>query len=286
MSQDFFPSQPRSRSTPGDGAGLRVQDVTHLYRGSNGQDVEALQAVSVNVSRGAFASLIGVSGCGKSTLLRIMGGLLSPTSGAVLSHGSRVIGPNRDVGFMYQEATLLPWRTALDNVLLPIEIRDGRSAAQAARPKAEALLATTGLAKFAKSYPDELSGGMAQRVAICRMLVSDPSLLLLDEPFGALDELTRESMNLELQQVCADAEATAVMVTHSIPEAVFLSDVVHVMSPRPGRVVKEIVIDLPRPRSFTDTTASPAYARAVQDVRQALTSDVTPPLGANGSVKA
>jgi NitT/TauT family transport system ATP-binding protein len=254
--------------------GVRVRDVTHIYRSNDGKPVEALKSVTVEVPPGSFVSLIGASGCGKSTLLRVIGGLLRPTTGVVERGGSVVEGPDRDVGFMFQEATLLPWRTTLQNVLLPIEIRDGRAASRNARSTAEALLETTGLAGFADSYPDELSGGMAQRAAICRMLVSDPSLLLLDEPFGALDELTRDSMNLELQRICADTGSTAIMVTHSIPEAVFLSDIVYVMSPRPGRVVEEIAIRLPRPRSFTETVTTRAYLDAVQEVRRALTSDV------------
>jgi NitT/TauT family transport system ATP-binding protein len=262
-------------STPRAAArGVRVQDVTHVYRSNDGKQVEALKSVAIEVPPGAFVSLIGASGCGKSTLLRVIGGLLRPTTGVVERGGSVVDGPDRDVGFMFQEATLLPWRTTLENVLLPIEIRDGRAASRNARRTAEELLATTGLAGFAGSYPDELSGGMAQRAAICRMLVSDPSLLLLDEPFGALDELTRDSMNLELQRICAETGSTAIMVTHSIPEAVFLSDVVYVMSPRPGRVVEEIAIRLPRPRSFTETVTNRAYLEAVQEVRRALSSDV------------
>lgn len=270
-------------ATPRDAArGVRVQDVTHVYRSNDGKQVEALKSVTIDVPPGAFVSLIGASGCGKSTLLRVIGGLLRPTVGSVERGGSVVEGPDRDVGFMFQEPTLLPWRTTLENVLLPIEIRDGRAASKNARHKAEALLATTGLAGFAGSYPDELSGGMAQRAAICRMLVSDPSLLLLDEPFGALDELTRDSMNLELQRICAETGSTAIMVTHSIPEAVFLSDIVYVMSPRPGRVVEEIAIRLPRPRSFTETVAGRAYLDAVQEVRRALASDVATPSGTGG----
>lgn len=264
-----------ARTREATSGGVRLREVTHRYAGREGKHVEALRSVSIDIAGGAFASLIGASGCGKSTLLRIIGGLLRPTAGSVEVNGTIVDGPDRNVGYMFQEATLLPWRTVLDNVLLPIEIRDGKAASRAAIPKAQQLLATAGLAKFMESRPDQLSGGMAQRVAICRMLVSNPSLLLLDEPFGALDELTRESMNLELQRTCAGASATAVMVTHSIPEAVFLSDVVFVMSPRPGRIVAEIPITLPRPRTFTETTGTAEYAHAVQQVRRALTSDVS-----------
>jgi NitT/TauT family transport system ATP-binding protein len=170
---------------------------------------------------------------------------------------------------MFQQATLLPWRTAVENVLLPIELRDGAKAAKAHRDLAVELLGIVGLAGFEKAYPGELSGGMAQRVAICRMLITEPSVLLLDEPFGALDELTRERMNEELQRICAERNATAFMVTHSIAEAVFLGDVLFIMSARPGRIAEVLHIDLPRPRSFEVTTTA-HFGEIVQYVRSKL----------------
>ena len=163
-----------------------------------------------------------------------MAGLLRSTSGEVILQGTPVWGPRPDIGIMFQQATLLPWRTALQNVLLPIEIRQGPAGVKARTEDARALLDLVGLRDFAKSYPHELSGGMAQRVAICRMLITEPAVLLLDEPFGALDELTRDYMNVELQRICLQKNATAFMVTHSISEAVFVSDRVYVMTPRPG----------------------------------------------------
>ncbi|MGH3666498.1 MAG: ABC transporter ATP-binding protein, partial [Egibacteraceae bacterium] len=206
---------------------------------------------------------------GKSTLLKIMAGLMKATEGEVLLQGTAVLGPRRDIGIMFQQATLLPWRTALENVLLPIEIRDGSKATAARRDTALGLLETVGLTGFEKVYPHELSGGMAQRVAICRMLVTQPAILLLDEPFGALDELTREYMNVELQRITSERNATAFMVTHSIPEAVFLADDVFVMSARPGRIAEVVTVDLPRPRTI-DMTTEPRFAEIVRRVRARL----------------
>jgi NitT/TauT family transport system ATP-binding protein len=170
---------------------------------------------------------------------------------------------------MFQQATLFPWRTTIENIVLPIEIREGRRAARAAHDEASALLDLVGLKGFEHVYPGELSGGMAQRAAICRMLISKPEVLLLDEPFSALDELTRDFMNMELQRVCMSRDATAFLVTHSIPEAVILSDIVYVMSPRPGRFVETVTIDLPRPRTL-DMMTSPAFGALVDRIRSHL----------------
>lgn len=245
---------------------LVVENVSKTYPGN---DVHALDRIDFTVKEGQFASIIGASGCGKSTLLKIMAGLLRPSGGQVILDGKPVQGPRDDIGMMFQQATLLPWRTAIENVLLPIEIRDGAKAARAREELAVELLALVGLSGFEKSYPGELSGGMAQRVAICRMLITEPSVLLLDEPFGALDELTRERMNEELQRICVERNATAFMVTHSIAEAVFLGDVLFVMSARPGRIAEVIPIDLPRPRAFTVTTEA-HFGEIVQHVRSRL----------------
>ena len=229
----------------------------------------ALQDVNLTLNKGEFGAVIGSSGCGKSTLLKIMAGLMPPSSGRVVLAGKPVLGPRRDIGMMFQQATLLPWKTTLENVLLPIEIRDGKAAARDAAGRARDLLELVGIGRAEKVYPGELSGGMAQRASICRMLISEPEVLLLDEPFSALDELTRDFMNMELQRICLEKNATTFLVTHSIPEAVILSDVVYVMSPRPGRFVEIIEIDLPRPRSL-DMLTDPRLADYVRRIRALL----------------
>ncbi len=231
--------------------------------------VHALQDINLTLRKGSFSSVIGSSGCGKSTLLKIMAGLIPPSKGRVVLQGRPVTGPRRDIGMMFQQATLFPWRTTIENIVLPIEIRDGKKAALAAHDRARALLELVGLKGFDKAYPSELSGGMAQRAAICRMLITEPAVLLLDEPFSALDELTRDFMNMELQRICASRDATAFLVTHSIPEAVILSDVVYVMRPRPGRIAEEVVIDLPRPRKLEMIT-TPKFGALVERIRGRL----------------
>ena len=183
--------------------------------------------------------------------------------------GRPVTGPRRDIGMMFQQATLFPWRTAIENVVLPIEVRDGKRAARAAHDPALALLDLVGLKGFEQVYPGELSGGMAQRVAICRMLITEPTVLLLDEPFSALDELTRDFMNMEMQRICMQRDATVLLVTHSIAEAVILSDVVYVMTPRPGRFVEAVEIDLARPRSL-DMMSDPHFGELVNRIRSHL----------------
>jgi len=231
--------------------------------------IHALDKVDLRLERGSFSSVIGSSGCGKSTLLKIMAGLQSPSSGSVVLAGKPVMGTRRDIGMMFQHATLFPWRTTLENIVLPIEIRDGKHAARAKHDDARRLLDLVGLKGFENVYPNELSGGMAQRAAICRMLITEPEVLLLDEPFSALDELSRDFMNMELQRICMAREATAFLVTHSIPEAVILSDTVYVMRPRPGRVVEEVAIDLPRPRTL-DMITTPRFGALVEHIRSRL----------------
>ena len=231
--------------------------------------VKALENISLTLNRGGFSSVIGSSGCGKSTLLKIMAGLIPPTTGRVILAGRPVTGPRRDIGMMFQQATLFPWRTAIQNVVLPIEIRDGKAAARAACDRARGLLELVGLTGFENTYPGELSGGMAQRAAICRMLVTEPTVLLLDEPFSALDELSRDFMNMELQRICMEKQATAFLVTHSIPEAVILSDIVYVLAPRPGRIAEAVPIDLPRPRTL-DMITTPRFGALVERIRGRL----------------
>jgi len=245
---------------------VRVDGITKVFAA---RDLRALDPITLSINDGDFVSLIGPSGCGKSTLLKIMAGLIPSTGGRVMLQGSPVVGPRDDIGIMFQQATLLPWRTALDNVILPIEIRSGSKAAKGERARALELLNSVGLKEFDTVYPHELSGGMAQRVAICRMLVTEPAVLLLDEPFGALDELTRDYMNEELQRICSERNATAFMVTHSIAEAVFLGDRVVVMSARPGRIAEIIDVPLPRPRTL-DMTTREEFGQIVRRVREKL----------------
>jgi len=233
------------------------------------RQIHALDKIDLSLEEGTFSSVIGASGCGKSTLLKIMAGLLPPSEGSVVLDGTAVTGPRADIGMMFQQPTLFPWRTVVENIVLPIEIRDGKAAAKAAHPKAHELLSITGLSKFAEVYPNELSGGMAQRAAICRMLVDEPSVLLLDEPFSALDEIMRDLMNMELQRICMERNATAFLVTHSISEAVLLSDIVYIMSPRPGRFVEEVMIELPRPRTLEMMTTK-KFGLLVDKIRSHL----------------
>ena len=231
--------------------------------------ITALEGVNLTLTRGSFSAVIGSSGCGKSTLLKIMSGLIPPSTGRVVLQDRPVTGPRRDIGMMFQQATLFPWRTTLQNIVLPIEIRDGRAAAKAAQEPARELLELVGLKGFENSYPGDLSGGMAQRDSICRMLITEPAVLLLDEPFSALDELTRDFMNMELQRICMSRNATAFLVTHSIQEAVILSDVVYVMKPRPGRIAEVVEIDLPRPRTL-DMMTTPKFGEIVEHIRSRL----------------
>ena len=252
---------------------LPEREVVYELRGVSktyaARQIHALDNVDLRLERGSFSSVIGSSGCGKSTLLKIMAGLQSPSSGSVVLAGTPVMGTRRDIGMMFQQATLFPWRTTLENIVLPIEIRDGKPAARAKHEDGRRLLDLVGLKGFENVYPGELSGGMAQRAAICRMLITEPEVLLLDEPFSALDELSRDFMNLELQRICMSRNATAFLVTHSIPEAVILSDQVYVMRPRPGRVVETVEIDLPRPRTL-DMITTPRFGALVAHIRSRL----------------
>ena len=226
---------------------IALTDVCQIFPGRAGA-VEALRGMDLQVDNGEFLAVVGRSGCGKSTRLRVIAGLLSPTSGRVLVDGTPVTGPRRDIAMMFQRPALLPWRNVLHNVLLPVEIFGWRR--KEYRALAEKLLDMVGLAGFQKRLPHELSGGMQQRVALCRALIQRPRLLLMDEPFSALDALTREELSVELQRVHMDLHTTMVFVTHSIDEAVLLADRVVVMSSRPGQVRKVVEVDIPRPRSL------------------------------------
>lgn len=244
------------RPTPaGDAPLLRIAGLDMHYpsrRRAAGQGgTHALQGIELDIARGEFVALVGPSGCGKTTLLKILAGLIDGHSGRVTLDGRPLTRPSLEVGVVFQEPTLLPWRTILDNVMLPVELAGLDRAAHVER--AMSLMAKVGLSGFEHKHPRELSGGMRQRAGICRALVRDPSLLLMDEPFGALDAMTREFLNVELQRLWMDSgDKTVVFVTHSIPEAVFLSDRVVVMSPRPGRIAEIVHVDLPRPRRLGD----------------------------------
>ncbi len=233
---------------------IRVERLCKIYRSRDGTEVDALRQVSLTVGRGEFVSIVGQSGCGKSTLLKILAGLLAKSSGSIFIEGLDVDGPRRDIGIMFQKPLLLEWRRVLDNVLLPVEIY--RLDRKEYEEKARRLLGTAGLADFLSKYPFELSGGMQQRVALCRALVAEPSLLLMDEPFGALDTLTRQKMGFELLRLWGEWKSTVLFVTHDVDEAVMLSDKVLVMSPRPGTILDVFTVDLPRPRQiFAKDTA-------------------------------
>jgi NitT/TauT family transport system ATP-binding protein len=224
----------------------------------------ALDGISLAVSEGEFLAIVGPSGCGKSTLLRLLGGLERPISGQVRFRGQVLTAPSREIGYVFQRSNLMPWRTVLRNVVLPLEVNHTPPATALA--KAAALVSLVGLDGFADAYPNQLSGGMQQRVALARALIHEPSVLLLDEPFGSLDALTRERMNGELLRIWSLRRPAVVMVTHSISEALFLADRVLVMSPRPGRIRAEIPVPLSRPRSLT-MTAEPAFTELVKRVR-------------------
>ena len=245
---------------------IEIEQVSKTF-GTNGDRMEVLRDVECHVGDGEFVSVLGESGCGKTTLLRLVAGLLAPTAGRVLVDGSPVTAPRREMGFVFQQAVLLDWRTVLDNVLLPAEILRLDKAAYAA--EARKLLGLMGLQDFAAHRPPQLSGGMQQRVAIARALILKPTLLLMDEPFGALDAITREQMNLELLNIWSLTGTTALFVTHDIGEAVFLSDRVVLLSRRPGTVQEIFPVDLPRPR-LPEHRFADDFVRLCRRVKEAM----------------
>ena len=226
---------------------VRIDSVEKTYAGRQGP-VRAVASASLEVGRGEFVSLLGPSGCGKSTLLMMIAGLETPTRGSILLDGRPVSGPRRDIGIIFQDATLLPWKSALENVLFPVRIL--KLPLRQYRERAHELLAMVGLTGFENKKPSELSGGMRQRVAICRALIHDPSILLMDEPFSALDAITRDQMNAALADIMEKTGKTVIFVTHSIREAAFLSDRVVVMGGRPSQVILDLQMPFPRPRRF------------------------------------
>jgi len=236
--------------------------------------VQALQDINLEITDGEFVAVIGRSGCGKSTLLRQIAGLDKPTAGQVLIDGERVRSPRRDVAVNFQRPALLPWRSVLDNVMLPVEIFKWNKKEH--RERAQHLLETTGLGGFTKQLPHQLSGGMQQRVALCRTLIQNPRVMLMDEPFSALDALTREELSMELQRIHIATGTTIVFVTHSIQEAVLLADRVVVLSARPGRVRQIVSIDIPRPRSFGHNAHLEEVASASAELHQLLLENHLP----------
>ena len=247
---------------------IAVKDVGKEYQTPRGS-VLALDAIDLTVAEGEFVAIVGPSGCGKSTLLKILAGLLATTRGEVRLRGVPVVGPRRDIGVVFQSPVLFPWRTVLDNVLLPVDVQRLGRAENVSR--ALGLLALVGLAGFERHYPWELSGGMQQRVAITRALIHNPAMLLMDEPFGALDALTRESMNLELQRIWLKRRETVLFITHSISEAVFLADRVLVMTARPGRILEEVPVKIARPRSL-DVMVAAEFGSIVKRIRAHFTA--------------
>jgi NitT/TauT family transport system ATP-binding protein len=264
-----------SRTTPpSQGAAvsplISVAEVTKAYTTASGGFVHALDRVSLDIARGEFVCLVGPSGCGKSTLLRLLAGLDSATEGRMRLSDDDLAGPSRKVGVVFQAANLLPWMTVRDNICLPLRVGgvkvpdDGRI---------DRLLGITGLSDFGDKYPYELSGGMQQRAGICRALARDPEILLMDEPFGALDALTRERLNLELQRIWQESGKTILLITHSISEAIFLGDRVVVMSARPGRILRDIRIRIPRPRTFDEIVLHPDYPNVAREIRALLNAE-------------
>ena len=258
---------PRRPSAAPDDVLIAIDQLSKTYVSDSGAAVHALSRISLDIKPGEFVCVVGPSGCGKSTLLRLLAGLDGYSDGRLLLDGEAVAGPSRKVGVVFQAANLLPWMTVRDNVRLPLRV-GGKHAPAADR--IERLLAVTGLGEFGDKYPYELSGGMQQRAGICRALARDPEILLMDEPFGALDALTRERLNLELQRIWQENRKTILLITHSISEAIFLADRVIVMSARPGRILADLHVPIPRPRTFDDIVLHPDYARLAKEVRGLL----------------
>jgi NitT/TauT family transport system ATP-binding protein len=251
-------------------ASVDIGDVTLTYRGVSG-GVLALQGTSLNVRRGEFAAVVGPSGCGKSSLMKLVTGLIPPDNGDIVISGAKVTGPVKIAGMAFQNPNLLPWRKVIDNVLLPLEIvqpyrANFRRQKAQYREQAEALLKTVGLSGFGDRYPWELSGGMQQRVSLCRALIHQPSLLMLDEPFAALDAFTREELWCVLRDLWQKIQFTVILVTHDLREATFLADTIHVMSARPGHIVMNKTIELPRPREL-DICFAPEFVDIVHELR-------------------
>ena len=252
------------------GARVNLKDLSKVYTTREGKGVHALDDVNLDFEPGSFVACVGPSGCGKSTLLSLLAGIIRPTCGEIYIDNKLIEKPHPKVGVVFQSDLLLYWRTVLDNILLPIEIKKLNSTDYVV--KARELLKQVGLDGFGNKLPTELSGGMRQRAAICRALIQEPDLLLMDEPFGALDALTREQMILDLQKMWMTLGNTILFITHGIEEAVFLADRVLVMSPRPGKIELDLKIELQRPRPWSDTHEDPKFAKYVRKIREIFES--------------
>lgn len=252
---------------------VSLENVSLVYQQADSATL-AVEDLSLSIRQGEFVAVVGPSGCGKSTLMKLVTGLIDSTSGTVSINGKTVKGPTHGVGMAFQNSTLLPWRTTLDNVMLPLEIVEphkrllrqnrARYVEQAMR-----LLETVGLHEFADKFPWQLSGGMQQRANVCRAIIHEPSLLMLDEPFGALDAFTREELWGVMQKLWMERKFTAILITHDLREATYLADRVYVMSKRPGRVVYSREVDIPRPRTL-DTTFEPHFGQIVHELREQI----------------
>ena len=264
-------AERRGGASSGSTAAIHATGVHKTYRAARGRAVVALNDINLSVAPGEFLSIVGPSGCGKSTFLNLVAGLLPSSAGTITVGGNTVTEPSTDVGIVFQNALLLDWRTVLENIMVPIEVMGLPRAEH--RDAALQLLEMSGLASFADSYPWQLSGGMQRRVAICRALVFNPPILLLDEPFGALDAMTRDYMNIELMRIWQRNRKTVVLITHSIAEAVLLSDRVAVMSPTPGRILEIIDIDLRRPRSL-EVTSTPRFGELAGRIRAFFSAEM------------
>ncbi|MEH2512838.1 NitT/TauT family transport system ATP-binding protein [Nitrobacteraceae bacterium AZCC 1564] len=254
--------RPRAHNST-DGQAIVVNQLSKRFRVDDGV-VTALDKVSLDVGQGEFVAIVGPSGCGKSTLLKILTGLLAPSAGETRIGGIVTTGPRRDIGTVFQAPLLFAWRTVLENVMLPADVQ--KLDRERSLQRAHSLLDLVGLTDFKRRYPNELSGGMQQRVSIARALLHDPAILLMDEPFGALDAMTRERMNLELQRLWLESNKSILFITHSIPEAVFMANRVVVMTPRPGRVAEIMDIDLPAGRGL-EIMNSPEFGAYVSRIR-------------------
>lgn len=253
---------------------VRFDQVGQVFMSSDGEPINALEDVSFEIRRHEFVAVIGPSGCGKSTLLRIIAGLVQPTAGQAEIYGLPIREPREEIGIVFQQPTLLPWLTVADNVTFPMKHKHGRVSAEE-KIRARQLLETVGLTDFAGKRPDELSGGMQQRVGIARALLHDPEILLMDEPFSALDALTRDEMSFELLRIWGERPKTVLFITHSIPEALLLADRILVMSARPGRIQEVIDVGLPRPRTLS-TLSDPRFHELANRIRSQVFSHATP----------
>jgi len=247
------------------GVDIDIHGLAKIYQTREEEEVVALEDINLHLGKGSFISVVGPSGCGKSTLLSLLAGLSEITKGSIAINGEKVTKPHGQIGVVFQTDLLLYWRSVLDNIILPLEIKKLDAASH--KPKAQALLEQVGLQGFGNKYPSELSGGMRQRVAICRALIQEPGLLLMDEPFGALDALTREQMIIDLQAMWLKRGNSVVFITHDIQEAVFLADRVLVMSPRPGRIDLDLIIDMPRPRLWNEAPQDKKYQHYIREIR-------------------